>query len=45
MAGFLFKLETVEGEPVRPADCERGCPNWRLGERSEASVEPLLRPE
>ena len=32
MAGFLFKLETLEGEPAKPSELSRAAPNWRSGD-------------
>jgi hypothetical protein len=32
MAGFLFKLETVEGEPAEPPTLSSAVPNWRSGD-------------
>jgi hypothetical protein len=32
MAGFLFRLETVEGEPAEPPTFETVVPNWRVGD-------------
>ena len=33
MAGFLFRLETVEGRAGRAADAERAAvPNWKPGD-------------
>ena len=33
MAGFLFRLETVEGEPASPPTLEAAIPNWGVGDR------------
>jgi hypothetical protein len=33
MAGFLFRLETVEGEPANPPTLEAAVPNWGVGDR------------
>ena len=33
MAEFLFRLETVEGEPAEPASFSAAVPNWRVGDR------------
>ena len=33
MAGFLFRLETVEGDPAAPPTLECAVPNWSLGDR------------
>jgi hypothetical protein len=30
MAGFLFKLETVDGEPADPPTLSAAVPNWQL---------------
>jgi hypothetical protein len=32
MAGFLFKLETPEGEPAEPPTLSAAVPNWRPGD-------------
>ena len=32
MVGFLFKLETIEGEPAEPAQFSAAVPNWRPGD-------------
>ena len=29
MAGFLFRLETVEGEPAEPPTLSAAVPNWK----------------
>jgi hypothetical protein len=31
MAGFLFRLETTEGEPAEPPRLESAVPNWAPG--------------
>jgi hypothetical protein len=31
MAGFLFRLETVEGEPAEPPTLSAAVPNWGPG--------------
>ena len=31
MAGFLFKLETLEGEPAEPRELSSAVPNWAPG--------------
>lgn len=33
MAGFLFRLETVDGEPAEPATLSAAVPNWKPGGR------------
>jgi hypothetical protein len=33
MAGFLFRLETVEGDPAQPSTLECAVPTWSLGDR------------
>jgi hypothetical protein len=33
MAGFLFRLETVEGDPAEPRTLECAVPNWSLGDQ------------
>jgi hypothetical protein len=32
MAGFLFRLETLEGEPAEPSELSSAVPNWGPGE-------------
>jgi hypothetical protein len=32
MAGFLFRLETVEGEPASPPTLSAAIPNWGVGD-------------
>jgi hypothetical protein len=32
MAGFLFRLETVEGEPAEPPTLRAAVPNWHEGD-------------
>jgi hypothetical protein len=32
MAGFLFKLETPNGEPAEPSSISSAVPNWAPGE-------------
>jgi hypothetical protein len=32
MAGFLFKLETREGEPAQPSELSCAVPNWGPGD-------------
>jgi hypothetical protein len=32
MAGFLFRLETVEGEPAEPPTFSAAVPDWRPGD-------------
>jgi hypothetical protein len=32
MAGFLFRLETAEGEPANPPTLEAAVPNWNEGD-------------
>jgi hypothetical protein len=32
MAGFLFRLETGDGEPASPPTLEAAVPNWREGD-------------
>jgi hypothetical protein len=32
MAGFLFRLETVDGAPAEPPTLESAVPNWRAGD-------------
>jgi hypothetical protein len=32
MAGFRFRLETVEGEPADPPTLSAAVPNWSVGD-------------
>jgi hypothetical protein len=32
MAGFLFRLETVDGVPAEPPTLATAVPNWRAGD-------------
>jgi hypothetical protein len=32
MAGFLFRLETTDGEPAEPPTFTSAIPNWRTGD-------------
>jgi hypothetical protein len=32
MAGFLFRLETVDGAPAESPTLEASVPNWRVGD-------------
>jgi hypothetical protein len=32
MAGFMFRLETVDGEPAEPPTFATAVPNWSLGD-------------
>jgi hypothetical protein len=32
MAGFLFRLETAEGEPAQPPTLSAAIPNWSVGD-------------
>ena len=32
MAGFLFRLETVDGAPAEPSTLSSAVPNWRAGD-------------
>jgi hypothetical protein len=32
MAGFLFKLETTDGEAAEPPTLSSAVPNWRVGD-------------
>lgn len=32
MAGFLFRLETVEGEPAEPPTLSAAVPDWKPGD-------------
>jgi hypothetical protein len=33
MAGFLFRLETVDGDPADPSTLECAVTNWSLGDQ------------
>jgi len=39
MAGFLFKLETIEGEPADPPEFSAAIPNWRPGDSTTSAGE------
>jgi hypothetical protein len=41
MAGFLFKLETVAGEPADPPTVSVAVPNWRPGDTIHARGKTL----
>jgi hypothetical protein len=41
MAGFLFKLETLEGEPAEPSELSSAVPNWRPGDTIHFGHETL----
>jgi hypothetical protein len=43
MAGFLFRLETVEGEPANPPTFESAVPNWRSGDTIPLGRDRTLR--
>jgi hypothetical protein len=32
MAGYLFRLETVDGEPAEPPTLSAAVPNWKPGD-------------
>ena len=32
MAGFMFRLETVEGEPAEPPTLSAAVPSWKAGD-------------
>ncbi len=32
MAGFLFRLETMDGAPVEPSTLSAAVPNWKPGD-------------
>jgi hypothetical protein len=32
MAGFLFRLETVDGAPAEPPTLSAAVPNWKAGD-------------
>jgi hypothetical protein len=42
MAGFLFRLETVEGDPAEPSTLECAVPNWSLGDRIDLGHRTLV---
>jgi hypothetical protein len=42
MAGFLFRLETVEGDPAEPSTLECAVPNWSLGDRIDVGHRTLV---
>jgi hypothetical protein len=45
MAGFLFKLETLEGEPAEPSEMSSAVPNWaRTASRALPTVQLVARP-
>ena len=33
MAGFLFRLETVDGTPAEPPTLSAAVPNWKAGDQ------------
>jgi hypothetical protein len=41
MAGFLYKLETVEGTPAEPSQFSSAVPNWGPGETIHFGRETL----
>jgi hypothetical protein len=41
MAGFLFRLETVEGEPAEPPTLSVVVPNWKPGDTIHTSRKTL----
>jgi hypothetical protein len=41
LAGFLFKLETVEGEAAEPPTVSVAVPNWRAGDTIHARSKTL----
>jgi hypothetical protein len=43
MAGFLFRLETVEGAPAEPPTLSSAVPNWRAGDTIPLGRERTLR--
>jgi len=42
MAGFLFKLETLEGEPAEPSELSAARPDWRPGDTIHFGQRTLL---
>jgi hypothetical protein len=38
VAGFLFRLETVDGVPADPPTLEAAVPNWKAANRSTSSI-------
>ena len=42
MAGFLFRLETVEGDPAQPSTLECAIPTWSLGDRIHLGHRTLI---
>jgi hypothetical protein len=42
MAGFLFKLETLEGEPAEPSELSAARPDWRPGDTIHLGARTLL---
>jgi hypothetical protein len=43
MAGFLFRLETVDGSPAQPSSLESAVPNWAPGDMITLSRSRQLR--
>lgn len=41
MAGFLFRLETVEGEPAEPPTLSVAVPSWKAGDVVHAQGKAL----
>ena len=41
MTGFLFRLETVEGEPAHPPTLSSVVPNWRAGDTIPLGLKTL----
>jgi len=42
MGGFLFKLETLEGEPAEPSELSAARPDWRPGDTIHLGPRTLL---
>jgi hypothetical protein len=42
MAGFLFRLETVEDDPAEPSTLECAVPNWSLGDQIDLGHRTLV---
>jgi hypothetical protein len=41
MAGFLFRLETADGEPANPPTLSAAVPNWGVGDTIHLGVKTL----
>jgi hypothetical protein len=42
MAGFLFRLETTEGEPADPPTLSAAVPNWPVGSKMQVRGRTLV---